>query len=248
LWGINVFKSNSALPIYSVVNQLDNCNFAAVTTWEGDITEGRNFQFDKNRPLGQQYVGEATDLSKISSDKYDFILSSHMLEHTANPLKALGEWTRVLKSDGILLLLIPHKDGTFDHKRPVTALEHIIEDFESGIKEDDLTHLPEILELHDLSKDPEAGSFESFKERSLKNFENRCLHQHVFDTNLAIQVLHHHRLQILAVETILPCHIILIAKKISSEETLNNEEFLSSSAKHKSSSPFAADKIHGISI
>ena len=47
-------------------------------------------------------------------------------------------------------LVVPHKDKTFDHNRPVTSLNHLEEDLDNDVDEDDLTHLPEILELHDL--------------------------------------------------------------------------------------------------
>jgi SAM-dependent methyltransferase len=243
----SVFKDKGILPVYSIVKGLDNCNFAEVTAWEGSVKKGLNFNPNINTVPGQQYIIEATDLSEINSGKYDFILSSHMLEHTANPLKALVEWARVLKNDGIFVILLPHRDGTFDRHRPVTTLDHIIEDFECGIKEDDLTHLPEILRLHDLSRDLDAGDLQSFKERSEKNFENRCLHQHVFDTNLAIQVLDYQHFQIRAVETILPFHIVLIAQKVSDEIILNNNEFLENTADYKYSSPFPTDRLSSTS-
>jgi hypothetical protein len=35
------------------------------------------------------------------------------------------------------------------------------------------------LELHDLSRDPQAGTKEAFKIRCQKNFENWYLHHHV---------------------------------------------------------------------
>jgi SAM-dependent methyltransferase len=238
-----IFKRTGVLPVYSIIKHLDNCNFSCTTTWEGSINEGLNFSFDENSPIGKQYVAEATDLSKINSSEYDFVLSSHMLEHTANPLKALSEWTRILKDDGFLILILPHKDGIFDHQRPVTTLDHIIEDFECGIQEDDLTHLPEILKLHDFSIDQEAGTLQAFRERSEKNSENRCLHHHVFDTNLAIKLLHYQQLQIHAVEVVLPCHIILIAQKVSSEEILNNKRFTEYNAECKILSPFHSDKL-----
>ena len=242
----SVFEKSGILPIYPIVKQLDNCNFSGTTTWEGSINEGLNFNFDLNLPPGQQYVAEATDLSKIDSAKYDFILSSHMLEHTANPLRALSEWTRVLKEVGFLVIILPHKDGTFDRQRPVTTLEHIIEDFEGETQEDDLTHLPEILKFHDLQRDLEAETLASFQARSEKNFENRCLHQHVFDTNLTVQLLNHQHLKIHAVEAILPCHIVTIAQKQSNDKKLDNERFLKDTAEYKLSSPFSSDRSRSI--
>jgi SAM-dependent methyltransferase len=238
----SVFQTKGILPIYPIVKQLDNCNFAGTTTWEGNITEGLTFHFNENSLPGRQYLTEAADLSEITSATYDFILSSHMLEHTANPLQALSEWIRVLKDDGILVIILPHKDGTFDHQRPTTHLDHLIEDFENEIKENDLTHLSEILKLHDLSKDCGSGTFQSFKERSEKNFENRCLHHHVFDTKLAIELLNYQGLQIHAVEAFMPCHIVLLAQKITHGK-LSNENFLKDDARYKFTSPFRSDKL-----
>jgi SAM-dependent methyltransferase len=237
-----VFKKVGILPLYGIVANLDNCNFSGMTTWEGQIIEGRTFRFRKDKPLGYQYLTEATDLSGIDSSKYDFVLSSHMLEHTANPLLAIYEWIRVLKDDGIFVILVPHKDATFDHRRPITTLEHIVEDYNCNVKEDDLTHLSEILELHDLEKDPGAGTFESFKARSEDNINNRCFHHHVFNTQLAVQILDYMNLQIQYVEAILPQHIVIVAKKMSSNQTPDNTIFLSDGATYKSASPFHSDR------
>lgn len=120
----------------------------------------------------------------IADYSYDFLLSSNCLEHVANPLKALFEWHRVLRPGGYLILVLPRKDGTFDHRRSVTTFEHIFSDFKKGVGEDDMTHLEEILQLHDLSLDPPAGTLEQFRARSLKNGENRTLHHHVFDLSV----------------------------------------------------------------
>ncbi|MBT5755509.1 MAG: hypothetical protein HOI41_11145 [Acidimicrobiaceae bacterium] len=85
-----------------------------------------------------------------------------------------------------------------------------------------MTHLEEILSLHDLAKDPGAGDFQSFRERSKPNVENRCLHQHVFDTRLVVDMVDHMELQILDVELFLPHHIVLIAKKPRPRQSVDN--------------------------
>jgi SAM-dependent methyltransferase len=233
----SIFQENDILPIYPIVKRLDNCNFAGLTTWEGNITKGLTFEFNQNSPKGEQYLTEASNLAEIASGKYDFVLSSHMLEHSANPLQAISEWLRVLKEDGILMTIVPHKNGTFDHQRPTTSLEHLIEDFESGTKEDDLTHLPEILKLHDLSRDPGAGTLQEFENRSKKNFENRCLHHHVFDTRLAVEIFNHKQIQILSVQVMSEFHIIILAKK-RRDKKVNNKKFLRNVEDYKICHPF----------
>jgi hypothetical protein len=85
-------------------------------------------------------------------------------------------------------------------------------DFDRDTQEDDLTHLPEILSKHDLNIDQPAGSPEEFRERSLNNFANRCLHHHVFNEDNSRELLTHIGMEVLAVETALPFHIFLLAR------------------------------------
>ncbi len=238
-----VFSANGLFPIYPIVGHLDNCNFGDTTVWEGDINEGQVFQFDRKKPAGWQYIVEATAMGRIPSASYDFVLSSHVLEHTANPILALSEWIRLLKDHGTLVLLLPHKDGTFDHRRPVTTMQHVIEDFNVGMTEKDLTHMSEILVLHDLSRDPVAGDIAAFKARSERNFENRCFHHHVFDTHLAVSLVHHMDLQIQSVEAIRPMHILIVAQKMMSGALPNNSAFFSDLAQYRRASPFSSDHL-----
>ena len=199
-------------------------------------------RFDAETDPVRQYISEASNLNTISSQSYDFVLSSHVIEHVANPLQALTEWVRILRDDGVLVLLVPHKEGTFDHRRPVTTLSHLIDDYRQDIQEDDLTHLEEILELHDLERDPAAGDYSEFKRRSENNIDNRCLHHHAFDTSLVAQMLSHLNLEILSMEAVLPFHIIAVAQKVASGQAIDNRSFLASSAHHFRDSPFRADK------
>ena len=207
-----IFKSDGILPIYQVIACLDGCNFANETIWEGKIREGWNYQYLKERDAGYQYISDAVDLNQIESNSYDFVLSSHNIEHMANPLKALDEWTRVLKDGGLLLLVVPDKNGTFDHNRPLTSLKHLIDDFEKNVCEDDLTHLNEILDLHDFRMTPEISDKNAFRRRSLDNYSNRCLHHHVFDTELVLAVLAYFELELISCDFILPFNIVVLAR------------------------------------
>jgi len=177
----------TSLPLYQKVESLDGVNFSNSTVWEGEIRSGLNYNFIGSKK-GIQFISEATDLSKIENSTYDFLLSSNCLEHVANPLKALMEWKRVIKPLGCLILVLPNKANNFDHNRPTTSFDHILEDFNNNTAEDDLTHLDEILRLHDLSMDPPAGNSAAFEKRSLDNYHNRTLHHHVFDFNVMASI------------------------------------------------------------
>jgi SAM-dependent methyltransferase len=209
----DVFARHSLLPAYGIAASIDNVNFSRTTIWEGAIQEGQTFTYDARHASGRQYILEATDLRSIPDQQYDFVLSSHTIEHVANPLRALREWVRTLKAGGLLVLVVPHYAGTFDHRRPLTPMTHLLDDERRGTTEDDLTHLPEILERHDLSLDPPAGDFASFKARSERNLENRCLHHHVFDERLVAQMLEWLGTPLLANERMAPYHIFAIARK-----------------------------------
>lgn len=236
-----MFRPNGFLPVYPLAARIDNCTFDSQTVWQGEVREGETYVFDSSKPPGRQYIVEGSDLHCIADAAYDFVLSSHCIEHLANPLKGLSEWIRVLRRGGLLALIIPHKDGTFDHRRPVTALRHLIEDFENQTDEGDRTHLPEILSLHDLSKDPGAGDFASFRKRSERNVENRCLHHHVFDTRLAVDAVDHMGLQIEAVELFKPYHIAILARKAGRDQPTDNQRFRGVGGAPCWTSPFPSD-------
>jgi SAM-dependent methyltransferase len=193
-----LFKT--VLPLYQFVRGLDGVNFSTDTVWEGRIKTGENFNYYRNK-RGRQFIADATDLREITTARYNFLLSSNCLEHVANPIKALVEWKRVIKPGGGLILVIPNKEKNFDHRRPVTKFEHLLDDFTRDVGEDDLTHLDEILALHDLRLDRPAGDLKHFRERSLKNFQNRTLHHHVFDVELIEEMLNHVGFEILDVTT-----------------------------------------------
>ncbi|WP_142785572.1 methyltransferase domain-containing protein [Changchengzhania lutea] len=206
----NIFSIK--IPLYSVVKTLDGCNFSNKTIWEGNIIEGDNYIYFKNKS-GKQYICEANNLSMIKNEKYDFLIASHCLEHCANTLKTIEEWLRVVKKGGAILLILPDKKYTFDNKRPITTFKHLTEDYNNNIDETDLSHLTGVLELHDLNLDKAAGTKEAFKKRSLDNFNNRCLHHHVFDFKLLEDVFTYFNIKILDLTFKKPHHQIILGVK-----------------------------------
>jgi len=203
------FSPHNALPLYSLVGLLDNCDFSSSTVW---AEHGKDFIFSPNRSPGKSFFCEGSALTPIASNSYDFILSSHNLEHFANPVKALHEWKRVLRPGGALVLILPYYRHTFDHHRTPTPVAAMLDDFERDIGEDDLSHLPEILEKHDLTLDPGGCTFEAFKQRSLDNINNRCLHHHVFDETNSRELLTAAGFEVLAVDIAPPIHLCLLAR------------------------------------
>jgi len=235
------FAPGGLVPAYAAAARIDNCNFARETVWERGIEEGPTFRFEPRRAPGFQHIAEATELRFAPDGVYDFVLSSHTIEHTANPLAALVECRRVLKPGGLLVLVAPHRDGTFDHRRPVTTMAHLIADFERGSAEDDPTHLAEVLALHDLTRDPDAGTREAFTARTLAFADNRSLHHHVFDTRLALALVAYAGFAIASAEAREPCHIIVIARAPQAGARADARPFDRPAPAILGKSPFASD-------
>lgn len=238
-----IFSRRGQLPVYPSAKRIDGCNFATDTVWEGQIAEGWTYVCDPRTPAGQQFICEANQLDPIDSERYDFLLTSHCLEHLADPLRGLNEWRRVLKPEGVLAMVVPHRDATFDRRRPITTLAHLEDDFRNSTPESDLTHLDESIQLHDFALSPQITDPAAFAERSRHNLVNRCLHHHVFDTALATTLIDRLGLQILAVEPMLPCHVIVLARKLRDGDAADNATFLSPEASWRRRSPFASDRL-----
>ncbi|VTU02535.1 Methyltransferase type 11 OS=Acidiphilium sp. JA12-A1 GN=ACIDI_19c00220 PE=4 SV=1: Methyltransf_23 [Gemmataceae bacterium] len=75
--------------------------------------------------------GDAQLLAKHPDDRFDFLHSSHCLEHVRDPREALRNWVRVVRPGGHLVVLVPDEDlyeqgvwpSTFnpDHKHTFTV-------------------------------------------------------------------------------------------------------------------------------
>ena len=173
----DLFGDAGSLPLYSCLGSIDNVNYSTRTLWQSEAVQ-----------FGETLVCEGTAIP-VRDASYDCVFSSHSLEHVANPIKALLEWKRVIRDHGLMLLVLPNRHFTFDWRRPVTSLDHLRDDFRRDTPETDIFHLDEILALHDLSRDPPAGTPEQFKERCFRNAEFRAMHHHVFDPETAAQLL-----------------------------------------------------------
>jgi len=55
-------------------------------------------------------MGENENAYELPQKEYDYIFSSHCLEHLENPVKALRYWKTRLKPGGCLFLYLPHPD------------------------------------------------------------------------------------------------------------------------------------------
>lgn len=85
-----------------------------------------------NRTLWDRYVvGNADDIP-AEPESLDFIFSSHVVEHLANPLGHFAYWSTLLKPGGVVVAVIPDREGCKDFVFRNSGLEEIEDEFRSG--------------------------------------------------------------------------------------------------------------------
>jgi SAM-dependent methyltransferase len=77
--------------------------------------------------------GDAQKMEGVADNSFDFIHSSHCLEHLVDPVEGLKTWLRVVKPGGYLVIMVPDEDmyeqGVFpstfnrDHKWTFTMMK-----------------------------------------------------------------------------------------------------------------------------
>ena len=81
-------------------------------------------------------VSQGDDIRELADNSVDFVISSHVIEHFSDPIKALKEWRRVVRPGGYIFVIAPHKERTFDKDRDRTTLAELEERHRTGIGPD----------------------------------------------------------------------------------------------------------------
>lgn len=208
----HVFSKSGPLPVYEIAGQIDNLDFSSSTFWLPG-GQGKEYLPSVSLKAGSNFYVDSHELTKMAVDRYDFLIASHVIEHVANPIKSVLEWKRLLKPNGVMILIAPCKNFSYDCDRPTTTLAHLIEDFRRNVGEDDLTHLDEVILKHNIKKDKTFTNLAQHIERTKNNFSNRIMHHHVFDLKLLRAMGEYCDLLVLEGEYILPRHIVCIFGK-----------------------------------
>lgn len=89
--------------------------------------------------------GEA--LATVAAGSQDFIVANHFLEHCEDPIGTIETHLGKLSPGGVLFYAVPDKRYTFDFRRPVTPLEHMLADHDEGPARSRRRHYDEWAEL-----------------------------------------------------------------------------------------------------
>ena len=117
-------------------------------------------EIPRERLVKVDHVGDLDHggLGRFRDGAFDFVVANHVLEHVANPVKAVREIFRICRTGGIVILAIPDKDYTFDRGRQLTPWAHLWSDYVGDVRESSADHYESFLRSaapHVFSEPPE---------------------------------------------------------------------------------------------
>jgi predicted SAM-dependent methyltransferase len=147
--GIEIGALHNPLPVPSSarVRYVDRM---AVPALERQYPELR-----RQKLVNVDIIDDGERLTRVPGASQDFVIANHFLEHCQDPIGALESMFRVLRPGGILYLAVPDRRFTFDAGRPVTSLEHVLEDHRAGPDGSRQEHFEEWARLVDHVDDDE---------------------------------------------------------------------------------------------
>ncbi len=141
------------------------------------------FSSDMNLDIRSDYICnfDLEYLDQFESNKYDFVIASHLLEHLAQPFLFLKEIHRILKLGSDVIIALPDKRRTFDKSRELLSIEHFKAEVSLGKRIADDDHLDDYIKSV-LNLNPNDAKL---RKRELE----RSFHVHVFEDVYFLDIL-----------------------------------------------------------
>lgn len=100
-----------------------------------------------NNCIGYDFEhGDAAFIEKHKPISFDYVYSSHTLEHIVDPESALVNWWQLVKPGGYLILYLPHRD-LYEKKRELPSRWNSDHKHFFVLENDDLPHTIGLLSL-----------------------------------------------------------------------------------------------------
>jgi SAM-dependent methyltransferase len=101
---------------------------------------GKDTKVPVNPDLWKLYVVGNADNIPAEPGSLDFIFSSHVIEHLANPLGHLAYWAQLLKPGGVVAAVIPDRSGCKDYVFQPSPVEELNAELRGGSMTPTLAH------------------------------------------------------------------------------------------------------------
>lgn len=122
-------------------------------------------------------------LEAFEDESEDFVIANHILEHTEDPIAALGHLVRVLRPGGVLFLTLPDARYTFDALRARTTVDHLLRDHQEGPEVSRQTHYQEWAVVECLPEDQIPDRIAQFAREGTRH------HFHVWELEGFLELL-----------------------------------------------------------
>jgi predicted SAM-dependent methyltransferase len=189
--GLEIGGLNRPLPVPPAarVRQVDRMTTAELAAGYGEDMAGKKL-------AEVDVVDDGETLATVDDGSQDFIIANHFLEHTGDPIGTIGNHLAKLKPGGVLFYAVPDKRWSFDFRREVTSLEHLIRDREEGPEVSRSEHFDEWGLL--VTGTDEERAEPNWPERAAEiaralDAEDYSIHTHVFTEASFLRLLLHCR-------------------------------------------------------
>jgi SAM-dependent methyltransferase len=128
-------------------------------------------------------IDNGETLKNVASSSQDFIIANHFIEHCEDPILALKNIFRALKTFGVLYMAVPDKRFTFDIDREETSMGHLWEDHLDGAAKSRKVHYYEwakFVERHNGTLPKDASNETIIERASYLERKNYSIHFHVW--------------------------------------------------------------------
>jgi SAM-dependent methyltransferase len=111
---------------------------ATAEQWESLYNQKGNLKIDA--ALWKRYVRGAAHPLPVEDGSLDFVFTSHVFEHLANPLGHLEHWRHKLRPGGVIAAVVPDIGGSKDYVFSPSSFAELIEEWRAGAMEPQLRH------------------------------------------------------------------------------------------------------------
>jgi len=139
-------------------------------------------------------VDNGETLATVAPESQDFIIANHFLEHTEDPIGTIETHLSKLKPGGVLFYAVPDKRFTFDFRRDVTPIEHLVADREEGPEHSRAEHFRQWSRFVLEHERPE-GAGEEWEEQQIEavaqqlEAQDYSIHMHVWTQAEFLQLI-----------------------------------------------------------
>lgn len=179
---IGALHQPAPIPPGCSISYCDVCSSQDAAEKFAELEPGSLVHVDFPCDLDQAQPGQ------LAAGDLDFVIINHVLEHLANPIRAVEILFNAVRVHGLVVLSIPDKEYTFDRGRSLTTFEHLAEEYREGVSEVSDEHYIDFLRhVHpEVFQGPNADSGLS---RHVAGARHRRAHAHVWSSQSFIEFL-----------------------------------------------------------